>query len=136
MPEPPGVPPDHRDRPCASLHSSATDAKETADPFDRNLKARAIERVTKLGVGADLPFIEAKELFDEAAVQERYGLKPGQIADLKALKGDPSDNIPGVTGVGEKTALKLIGEFGSVEQIYRRINEVTPQKLQNTMINS
>ena len=48
--------------------------------------------------------------------KQRYGVNPAQIADLKALKGDPSDNIPGVPGVGDKTALKLIQQFGSVEQ--------------------
>ena len=57
-------------------------------------------------------------LYDERAVKERYGLSPGQLIDFKALKGDPSDNIPGVPGVGEKTAIKLIKEFGSLENLY------------------
>jgi len=69
-------------------------------------------------------------LFDEAAVKEKYGVKPEQIADLKGLVGDPSDNIPGVSGVGAKTAVKLIGQFGSVEGIYEHIGEVEPAKLQ------
>lgn len=69
-------------------------------------------------------------LFDEAAVKEKYGVKPEQIADLKGLVGDPSDNIPGVSGIGAKTAAKLIGQFGSIEQIYERIGEVEPAKLQ------
>ena len=69
-------------------------------------------------------------LYDEAAVSQKYGVKPGQIADFKGLKGDPSDNIPGVPGVGEKTAVKLLQQFGSIEQIYARIDEVTPPKLQ------
>jgi DNA polymerase-1 len=69
-------------------------------------------------------------LFDEAAVSEKYGVKPEQIADLKGLVGDPSDNIPGVTGIGAKTAVKLIGQFGSIEGIYERIDEVEPAKLQ------
>ena len=69
-------------------------------------------------------------LYDGAAVSQKYGVEPEQIADLKALKGDPSDNIPGVPGVGEKTATKLIQQFGSIEQIYARIDEVTPPKLQ------
>ncbi len=72
-------------------------------------------------------------LYDEAAVIQKYSLKPEQIADFKALKGDPSDNIPGVPGVGEKTAVKLLQQFGSVEKIYEHIGEVTPQKLQTIL---
>ena len=72
-------------------------------------------------------------LYDEAAVVQKYSLKPEQIADFKALKGDPSDNIRGVPGIGEKTAVKLLQQFGSVEQIYEHIDEVTPQKLQTIL---
>jgi DNA polymerase-1 len=69
-------------------------------------------------------------LFDTAVVKEKYGVAPAQIADLKGLVGDPSDNIPGVSGIGAKTAVKLIEKFGSVEGIYERIGEVEPEKLQ------
>jgi len=69
-------------------------------------------------------------LYDEAAVSQKYGVKPEHIADLKGLVGDPSDNIPGVRGIGEKTAVKLIQQFGSIEQIYDHIDEVAPPKLQ------
>ena len=69
-------------------------------------------------------------LYDEAAVIEKYGIKPEQIADFKGLKGDPSDNIPGIPGIGEKTAIKLINQFGTIDQIYAHIDEVTPPKLQ------
>jgi len=62
-------------------------------------------------------------LYDGAAVAEKYGVKPEQITDLKGLVGDPSDNIPGVAGIGAKTAAKLIEQFGSVEEIYQRIDE-------------
>jgi DNA polymerase-1 len=72
-------------------------------------------------------------LFDAAAVKEKYGVKPEQIADLKGLVGDPSDNIPGVTGIGAKTAVKLIEQFGSVEGIYEHIDKVEPEKLQNLL---
>ena len=64
-------------------------------------------------------------LFDEVAVSQKYGVEPEQIADLKGLKGDPSDNIPGVSGIGEKTAVRLIQQFGSIDRIYARIDEVT-----------
>ncbi len=72
-------------------------------------------------------------LYDEAAVTEKYGVKPELVADFKALVGDPSDNIPGVRGIGDKTATKLIQQFGSIDQIYARIDEVTPQKLQDLL---
>jgi DNA polymerase-1 len=67
---------------------------------------------------------------DADDVQERYGVLPNQIADLKALKGDTSDNIAGIPGVGDKTAVKLVLEFGSVEAMLERIDDVQPPKLQ------
>ncbi len=72
-------------------------------------------------------------LYDEAAVSEKYGIKPEQITDLKGLVGDPSDNIPGVRGIGEKTAVKLIQQFGSIEQIYDHIDEVTPARVRSLL---
>jgi DNA polymerase-1 len=71
-------------------------------------------------------FSEAK-LYDEAAIRQRYGLEPLQLVDFKSLKGDPSDNIPGVPGVGEVTAAKLLQEFGTVEQVYAHLDEVAPK---------
>ena len=59
---------------------------------------------------------------DEAAFMERYGVRPDQFVDVKALMGDSSDNIPGVPGIGEKTALKLISEFGSLDGIYEQLD--------------
>ena len=71
--------------------------------------------------------------YDVAAVVERYELQPEQIADFKGLKGDTSDNIPGVPGIGDKTATKLLQEFGTVEAIYERIEDVTPEKLRENL---
>ena len=68
-------------------------------------------------------------MYDPAKVQERYGFAPRQMIDFKALKGDSSDNIPGVPGVGETTATKLLQEFGSVEGLYERLDEVTPERI-------
>lgn len=62
-------------------------------------------------------------LYDEAAVKERYGLEPSQMIDYKGLRGDPSDNIPGVPGIGEKTASGLLKEFGSIDEIYKTLEE-------------
>lgn len=69
--------------------------------------------------------------FDEAAVQERFGLAPSLYLDFVALKGDTSDNIPGVPGVGEKTAAKLVNEFGSVEELMARTDELKGKLKEN-----
>jgi DNA polymerase-1 len=60
-------------------------------------------------------------------VIDRMGVKPDQIVDLKGLMGDPSDNIPGVPGVGEKTALKLLTEYHSLDNIYQKLEEIPPK---------
>jgi len=60
-------------------------------------------------------------LYDEAKVRERYGLEPAQMIDYKALRGDPSDNIPGVRGIGEKGASALLNEFGTLEKLYKEL---------------
>lgn len=72
-------------------------------------------------------------LYDEATVEERFGVSPRQMPDFKALKGDPSDNIPGVSGIGEKTASKLVKEFGSLEGIYDNLDSVQPEKLRQVL---
>jgi len=63
-------------------------------------------------------------LYSEKEVEEKYGgLKPNQLSDFKSLRGDPSDNIPGVPGIGEKTAIKIIKKFGSLDKVYELIEE-------------
>jgi DNA polymerase-1 len=80
------------------------------------------------------PYQRDVVIFDDAdAVKERYGVLPEQIPDLKGLKGDTSDNIPGVPGVGEKTALKLITTFQKIENIYEFLWQVSPPKLQESL---
>ena len=65
------------------------------------------------------------EEMDIPAIEEKYGILKSQFLDLKALKGDNSDNIPGVPGIGEKTAVKLLNEYGSLEGIYNHIEEIS-----------
>ena len=72
-------------------------------------------------------------LYDEEAVEQKYGIKPEQLADLKALVGDASDNIPGLPGIGPKTATKLLQQYGSLQGIYDHIGDITPSKLQETL---
>ncbi|HZC32139.1 MAG TPA: DNA polymerase I, partial [Candidatus Bathyarchaeia archaeon] len=67
--------------------------------------------------------------YDLARIDERYGLRPEQMVDYKALKGDPTDNIPGIAGVGEKTASKLIRDAGSLDALYANLDAVMPEKL-------
>ena len=69
------------------------------------------------------------ELYDEAAMIEKYGFTPEQFIDYKGLMGDQSDNIPGIPGVGEKTALKLIQEYGSVANLIANVDQVTSKTL-------
>src|SRR5436190_9627005 len=73
--------------------------------------------------------VENTVMYDVDKIDERFGLRPDQMVDYKALKGDPSDNIPGVPGVGEKTAAKLIRDFGNLDSLLDRLDEVTPAKL-------
>ncbi len=73
-------------------------------------------------------------VFDEEMVKEKYSLAPLQIIDMKGLMGDPSDNIPGVKGVGEKTAIKLLGDYETLEGVYENIDEIKgklKEKLEN-----
>ncbi len=72
---------------------------------------------TRMGVASTV-------IYDEARVMERYGLRPDQMLDYKALKGDTSDNIPGVPGVGEKTASSLLQQFGTLDGIYEHLEQV------------
>lgn len=67
--------------------------------------------------------------YDYAAFQAEYGLVPDQVRDLKGLMGDASDNIPGVPGVGEKTALKLLHQYGTVEELYQHLDDFAGKKL-------
>lgn len=72
-------------------------------------------------------------VFDEAAFREAYGFEPIRLIDLKGLMGDSSDNIPGVPGVGEKTAKKLLGDYGSLEGVYAHLEEISGKKLKERL---
>ncbi len=72
-------------------------------------------------------------IYDRAGVVERYGVPPERIADLLALKGDSSDNIPGVSGIGDKTAIKLIQAFGGLDDIYEHLEEISSEKVRKLL---
>lgn len=78
-------------------------------------------------------------VLDEAGLMEKMGLTPSQIIDFKGLAGDQSDNIPGVKGIGEKTAVTLLAKYGTLENIYEKIDEITGkvrEKLENDRENA
>jgi len=72
-------------------------------------------------------------VYDEPAVQEKYNLSPSQLISYKALVGDISDNIPGIKGIGDKTAVKLLQQFNNLDGIYAHLDEVQPVKLRSLM---
>lgn len=82
--------------------------------------------LTKKGVS------QVKE-YDEKVAVEEYGIKPSQFIEIKGLMGDSSDNIPGVPGVGEKTAFKLIKEFGNIDGIYDNLDKISGKKLKENL---
>ena len=79
------------------------------------------------------PYQRDYVLYDEGKVRERFGFDPRRVVDYKALVGDSSDNIPGVRGIGEKGAKALITQWGTVEEIYRHLDEVHPPRARNAL---
>jgi DNA polymerase-1 len=76
------------------------------------------------------------QVYDEAAVKERFGLGPELLPDFKALKGDTSDNIPGLPGIGDKTATSLLQSYGSLENLLEHAEEVAAAKVRATLLES
>ena len=72
-------------------------------------------------------------VYDEEGIRERYGLEPEQLIDYKALVGDKSDNIPGVRGVGAKTATNLLQKYGTLEAIYEHLDEITSARFRTAL---
>src|SRR5947209_5089637 len=70
-------------------------------------------------------------LYDEAGIKERTGVTPAQYPEYAAMRGDPSDNLPGVPGVGEKTAAKLINDYGGLDGIFANVDKCTPKLREN-----
>lgn len=84
---------------------------------DKNTKAYTLKKGVKETI-----------LYDESGVKEKYqGLDSKKLTDFKALRGDPSDNIPGVLGIGEKTSIELIKKFGSLENLYQELEKDSPR---------
>jgi DNA polymerase I len=97
---------------------------------DKDLTQLASENTT---VGITRKGITDIEEYTPSHVNEKYGLTPGQIIDMKGLMGDNSDNIPGVPGVGGKTAIKLLKEFSTLEKLLESIDQVNGKKLKEKL---
>lgn len=74
-----------------------------------------------------------RELYDTARFEEEYGIKPSQFADYKGLRGDTSDNIPGVAGIGNISARRLIQTYGSIDGIYDNIGDIKPARVREVL---
>src|SRR5205807_9358321 len=70
-------------------------------------------------------------LYDEAGIKEKTGVTPVKYPEYAALRGDPSDNLPGVPGVGEKTAARLINDYGDLDGVFANVDKATPKLRQN-----
>lgn len=89
----------------------------------------------KTRVDITLKGVTEMKSYTPETIQDELGITPRQIIDMKGLMGDTSDNYPGVTKVGEKTALKLLAEYGSVESLYEHVEEMKKSKLKENLIN-
>lgn len=98
---------------------------------DKDLTQLANEHVTVYVTRKGITDIEK---YTPAHIEEKYGIAPLQIIDMKGLMGDSSDNIPGVPGVGEKTAIKLLKEYGSVEALYENIEGMKASKMKEKLV--
>lgn len=78
--------------------------------------------------------ISELDIYDKDKIIEEFGIEPVQFIDLKGLMGDKSDNIPGVPGIGEKTGLKLLKEYGNMDNIYENIDNISGKKLKENLI--
>ena len=125
------------------LHYEADDILGTlakaADPDDQVMIVSGDKDLTQLASDQVTVYITKKgvselEPYTPASIWDKYQLTPQQIIDLKGLMGDSSDNYPGIERVGEKTALKLLHQFGTVEGLYQGLDQLKPSKMKENII--
>src|SRR5699024_3137844 len=97
---------------------------------DKDLLQLVDEKITVTLTKKGITDVDA---YDMKRVEERYGFTPEKIVDMKGLMGDNSDNIPGVPGIGEKTALKLLGQFGTLEAVLDSIDDISGKKMKERL---
>lgn len=111
-----------------------------ADPEDEVIVISGDKDLIQLATDNVTVYITRKgvsqlEAYTPEVIMDTYGVTAKQFIELKGLMGDSSDNYPGVTRVGEKTAIKLIKEFNSIEELYQRLDELKPSKMKENIIN-
>jgi DNA polymerase-1 len=114
-----------------TVQAEAADVETTIVSVDLDMLQLVSDRTRLMTTRSG---VENTVIYDPARIWERYQLRPDQMIDYKALKGDPTDNIPGVPGVGEKTAAKLVHEFGTLDAMYERLADVKPEKLRDKLV--
>lgn len=110
-----------------AIQASKQDLETIIVTGDRDMLQLVNEKVKVL---APVTGISNMVFYDEQKVKEKYGLLPSQWVDCKALVGDPSDNYPGVTGIGPKTAAALLNKYNSLEKIYQNLGELSEKLAQ------
>lgn len=108
------------------------DAFQLVDDLDPNNPAKAHAGKIEVLIPPRMPREEMKT-YDRQAVFEKWGIYPEQVIDFKGLKGDTSDNIPGVPGVGDKTAVKFLTEYKTLEGLYEHIDELPKNKMREKL---
>jgi DNA polymerase-1 len=96
--------------------------------LDKDLMQLVSENVTVFNIHKS-----SAEFYDGKKVKEKFGIPPDKINDFLALSGDPSDNIPGIKGIGKKTAVNLLNEFGSIENIFSNIDQLKSTAIKNKL---
>jgi len=109
----------------SQISNVKTDVETVIVTGDRDV-LQLVDEKTK--VYAPLKGLSNPVVYDAKEVLDRYGVRPDQVVDYKALRGDPSDNIPGVPGVGEKTAVDLLKKYDTLEGVFEHLNELTPRQ--------
>lgn len=133
----------------STIEKDGYEADDLIGAISKNAGSRGIETVILTGdkdafqliddhVTIKMPLtkkgLTGTDFYDKEAFIEKYQLNPEQMIDVKALMGDKSDNIPGVPGIGEKTALKLICEYGSLDGVYQHVGEMKAGSIKDKLI--
>lgn len=113
-------------------HQATSDDEVIVISGDKDLTQLASEHTTVYITRKGVSELEA---YTPAVIREKFDITPEQIIDMKGLMGDSSDNYPGITRIGEKTALKLLHQFGSVENMYENLDQLKPSKMKENIIN-
>jgi DNA polymerase-1 len=108
------------------------DAFQLVDDLDPENPAKIHAGKIEVLIPSRMPREEMK-IYDRQGVFEKWGIYPEQVIDFKGLKGDTSDNIPGIPGVGDKTAVKLLSEYGTLENIYTHVQDMPVNKLREKL---